>query len=134
MAQLANLSIDELEAALQQKKQEHRAELAERHRELSSQLRELEKEMDEIDGVKSSRRAGGAGGARPKNKVKLREAIVAALKGDKKGKTKDEIAETVLKSGYRTDSADFPNIVYQTLHRNQAMFKRGADGRYTLAK
>ena len=137
MPDIAKASIDELEDALKARRQQRRAELEEQHRELSNQLRELEKEIDEIDGTKCVGRPRGAGrktGPRPKNDMNLKDAITAYLKGEKKGRSKDEIADGVKAGGYLSNSDNFGNIVYQTLHRNTEHFRRGKDGTYTLTK
>ena len=131
MADLQKASIEDLEQALQAKKDEHRNELLQRHRDLQSQVREIEAEIAALGG---NAPGGRKTGPRPKNKMKLKPAIMELLKGEKKGLTKDEIAEGVVANGYATTSDNFGNIVYQTLHRNQETFKRGPAGRYTLGK
>lgn len=131
MAELSKMSLDELEAAIKQKKAERRNELKARHQELSAQLHEVESELNELDGTAGKPRGGT--GSRPKNSMSLREAIAKAIRSSKKGLTKDEIAEAVKADGYKSNSDNFGTIVYQTLYKHEE-FVRNGNGKYSLAK
>ena len=130
MADLSKLSLDELEKAIQAKKNERRDELVQRHSELTAELRNLEAELSELDG---GPRGGRKYGPRPKNSANLKDTIAGVLTGDRKGKTKDEIVDAVLATGYKTKSDNFGTIVYQTLYKHDE-FVRNEKGRYTVAK
>ena len=128
MATLENLSIDELEAALAEKRNQQKDELETQRLELLQQVKEIEGKIAEITGNKYP---NGRGGPRHSNSMSLKEAITNVLRGSKKGFTKDEIADAVQTLGYKSTSDKFAGIVYQTLYKHDE-FVRGDDRRYTL--
>jgi hypothetical protein len=70
---------------------------------------------------------GGGGGRRPKNEMTLTEALEKVLKGRTMGVP--DIADAVLKSGYRTNSSKFRTQVNIALIKNG--FKRTGRGMYS---
>lgn len=145
------MSLSELEEAIASKRSE-----------LQSRREELMEELSSIDSVlgamgtgsggsapakrgpgrpKGSKNAGvakkggkgGRRGPRPKNDMSMKEAITKALEGKKGGLTLDEVAEGVKAIGYKSNSANFKNVVYQNLYGNKEMFPKNDDGKYTLS-
>lgn len=70
----------------------------------------------------------GRRGRRPKNEMSLRDALLQSLRGKTMGV--EEAMNSVLKSGYRSSSANFRTIVNQAL-LNKKLFKNVDRGRYT---
>lgn len=114
------------------------AELRRRNRAVSQLVKRREKLVAKLAAVDEQiRQAGGALGAgggirvRPKNDMSLADALAKVLKGKTMGVT--EVAEAVLKEGYRSNAANFRTIVNQTLIKNKSMFKKVGRGQYTAA-
>ena len=82
-------------------------------------------------GTPKKRGGGGRRGPRAKNDMSMKEAIAKALEGKKDGLTLDEVAEAVKAIGYKSNSANFKNVVYQNLYGNKDMFPKD-DGKYTV--
>jgi len=72
---------------------------------------------------------------RPKNKRPLRQTINEILGRNKKGLTLAQIADKTLASGYKSNSTDFKNVVYQCLYGNDEFSHDDKSGTYkTTAK
>ena len=76
---------------------------------------------------------GGAGG-RARNEVSLVEAMSKVLSAAGKPLGVGDITEGVLKSGYRSNSANFRAIVNQTLIKERKNFTATDRGVYALKK
>lgn len=76
------------------------------------------------------KKAGARKGARkrPRNAMSLEQALAATLQGKAMGVT--EVAEAVLKNGYKTSADNFRTIVNQTLIKSP-LFKKLERGVYT---
>jgi hypothetical protein len=125
------------------------AELRKRDAELEMRRDELLKELEDIDatldnaapaapvkrspgrlrGSGGGRKKTGHRGSRPRNKGSLAEALADVLKGKTLGVT--EAAEAAIKSGYKTNAANFRTIVNQTLLKRGDLFKKVGRGQYT---
>lgn len=145
MSELDGMSVAELEAVLDRKRA-HLQTLADRREALQAELAEVEGELASLGGSAPRRRGrpagstnkakktGGLRGKRPKNKLTMKKSIIKALESSKNGLTLRELAVVVKKSGYKSDSSNFENVVYQCLHNNKAMFPKDGDGKYSVAK
>lgn len=124
-ASLSNISTAEL----------HR-EMAVRQRKVDRLNARREKLLGHLDYVQAELASMGAltasGGvrSRPKNDQTLVEAISDLIDGKTLSVT--EIAEQVVKRGYKTTAANFRTIVNQALIRETKIFKKVARGQYTL--
>lgn len=145
MAGLDKLSIADLEAALLQKR-EYQAELVTRRQKLERELSEIDGEIAALGGGSSPRRGrppgkksakkakgrrGAPRGPRPENKMTMKGAVTKVLEKSKSGLTLSETAAAVLKLGYKSNAANFENVVYQCLYNN-AEFSKGDDGKYNV--
>lgn len=138
---LNNVSLQDLLAQLK-KHQARLPKLQRKEKKLLKQLAAVQAEIAALGGAVQARPASikgsgkkpgrpvGKGGKRPKNKVKLADAIVAVLSKDKSVTVKDIIA-AVKANGYVSTSKTFGTIVYQTLGRDKRV-KRAGRGKYQL--
>ena len=146
------MSLSELEEAIASK----RSELQSRREELVEELSSIDSVLGAMGSGSSAsapakrgpgrpkgsknaaaatkKRGGGGGrrGPRPKNDMSMKEAIAKALEGKKDGLTLDEVAAEVKAIGYKSNSANFKNVVYQNLYGNKDMFPKNDDGKYTV--
>lgn len=81
-------------------------------------------------GPKSAAKQAG-GRKRPRNKMNLADALVSVLEKDKPKSVKTLIAD-VKAAGYKTTSANFDTIVYQTLSRQKNRIVKVGRGLYKL--
>ena len=149
-SKLDNMSLEELEAAITRK----RSELAERRDDLLQELSRIDSALGAMGGAagggtpaapakrrgrppgsKNTTKASkkGKSGPRPKNKLKMKDAITKALEGKKDGLTLQEVADAVAALGYKSNSDNFKNVVYQALYNNKDQFPRGEDSKFRIA-
>lgn len=99
---------------------------------LESQIREY---GGSVGASKGSSRMGmtarGTPRKRPVNETGLAEALHATLKGKTMGVT--EVAQAVVKDGYKTTAENFRTIVNQALLKHRKLFKKVSRGQYTTA-
>ena len=114
---LSDMPIAELERVLNIRKRDILA-LAKKRDKLKAELDEVERQLAEISGdsgtIKGHNRARYL--TRPKNEKSLRLTVFDVLKEHPKGLKISEIAQKVLDSGYKTNSANFNNVLYQCLY------------------
>jgi len=134
---MQKLSTDELQAELERREREA-VKLAAKRDKLLAQVAEIDEELASYGyeavngraaGSRSRSRAGG-GRKRPKNDMSLVDALKKAMAGKTMGVT--EAAEAAKKVGYRSSSANFRNIVNQTLLKNPDVFKKVDRGQYAV--
>ncbi len=119
-------SIADLRAEL--KTRDARIKKLERKRErLIDSLAEIDAQIAKSTGIASP----GIGGKRPRNAMKLDEAIMTVLAG--KELTAPEIIEGLQALGYVSTSANFRTIVYQKMS-SHPLIKRVRRGVYTTKK
>jgi hypothetical protein len=132
---LEKLPTDELEKELRRRERAAHRLVAKRER-LLSQIAEIDAELAdfgyEAGGAPSGTNGRRGGRKRPKNEMSLVEALEKALKGKTMGVS--EAADAAQNLGYRSSSANFRNIVNQTLLKHTDVFKKVGRGQYTLKK
>ncbi len=134
-ASLQRVSTDVLMREVARREREAGKLVQERER-LLARIEEIDSELAAFGEVPAgpgattrvAKKRGGKRGPRPKNSVTLEEAIVQTLGGKTMGVT--EIAQAVLKSGYKTNAENFRTMVNQTLLRSDKI-KKVARGKYT---
>ncbi|MDX2132183.1 MAG: hypothetical protein SFY69_09030 [Planctomycetota bacterium] len=92
---------------------------------LNAQLRELG------ESTGSGRGRGSQGATRRDNSGTLASALAAVLKGKQMGVT--EVADAVVKAGYKTNAENFRTIVNACLLKHKDLFKKVSRGQYTAA-
>ncbi len=97
---------------------------------LLAQVAEIDAELASYgyEAVGGTAPAGG-GRRRPRNTMNLVDALSTVLKNKTMGVS--EAAEAVENLGYRSSSANFRNIVNQTLLKHKGNFKKVGRGQYT---
>jgi hypothetical protein len=130
---LDKLSTEQLEAELRRRERSAQRLVNKRER-LLSQIAEIDAELASYGYEAGEVPVGGngrrGGRKRPKNEMSLVEALEKALKGKTMGVS--EAADAAQKLGYRSSSANFRNIVNQTLLKHPDVFKKVGRGQYTL--
>lgn len=125
---LSQVSATELQAELARRQRRVRTLVRRRDRLLEA-AKALGDEITALGGTAAVSPAGPALASGRRNEVNLVEALKNAL--GNKAMTVPEAAEAVLKSGYRTTSQSFRQIVNVTLIRNKE-FERVSRGRYRV--
>lgn len=124
------MSISQLETMLRNR----RAKLTQLMRERKAaqqRLDKIDRQISSIDGKAFS--GGGAGGGRMRNATSLVATMESVLRGSSKPMKVGDIVEAVLKTGYRTTSANFRGIVNQTLIKEK-QFSSAGRGLYQMKK
>jgi len=134
---MKKLSTDELQAELD-RRERAAVRLAAKRDKLLAQVAEIDEELASFGyeavngrgtGSRSRSHAGG-GRKRPKNDMSLVDALQKAMGSKTMGVT--EAAEAAQKVGYKSSSANFRNIVNQTLLKNSDVFKKVGRGQYAV--
>ena len=121
-----NLSIDELERLLAQRRN--------RVNKLMKQREKLEAKMDALDQEIASLGGNGHGRrTRARNDMSLVDAIEAVMQQGGKPMRVGDITDAVQAAGYRSNSANFRGIVNQTLIKDKR-FSQAERGLYQLKK
>ena len=121
------LSTDELQAELARRERAAQR-LATKREKLLAQVAEIDAELADW-GYEAVGGARGGGRKRPRNEMNLVDTLAKALKGKTMGVS--EAADAAQKMGYRSSSANFRNIVNQTLLKHPNQFKKVGRGLYT---
>ncbi|MCA9647193.1 MAG: hypothetical protein KC492_41175 [Myxococcales bacterium] len=132
---LATIDTEALSAELQ-RRERALVSLERKHTKLMDQLVAVEAEIEALGGPagaspRTRKAASGratSGRKRPRNDMKLDDALAKLLKGKTMGVT--EAAEAVQKAGYKTSAANFRTIVNQTMLKSPKI-KKVARGQYT---
>ena len=124
-SQIASMSLIEIKGELTRRERSVGA-LARRHERLLAKIRAVEQQIAELGGGISTGSVSGR--SRPRNKMKLVDALAQVLKG--KTMSVGDAMEAVQKAGYQTTSPSFRVIVNQSL-LSSGRFKRVERGMYT---
>jgi hypothetical protein len=125
---LSGISVEDLNRELR-RRQSSAGRLVRKRDKLAARLAAMDEEIAGLGvtvGGRSNR--GATGRPRPRNEIKLVDALSTAL--DDKTMSVTEVAEAVQKAGYRTSSPSFRTIVNQALIAS-GKFKRVGRGQYT---
>lgn len=131
---LKGISIVELQQELR-RRQAGASSLIRKREALAAKLAKVDADLASLGiqggrgGGKSAPMAGGR--KRPVNDMNLVEYLQKVLKGKTMGVT--EVANAVMKAGYKTTAANFRTIVNQTLIKHKTIFKKVERGQYTAA-
>ena len=110
-------------------------QLERERRKVQSRLDSIDRQIEQLGG--SSGRGGrgsGGGGGRARNEMSLVAAMEKVLNGSGKPMRVGDISDAVLRSGYRTNSANFRGIVNQTLIKERKRFQSAGRGIYQSKK
>ncbi len=73
-------------------------------------------------------------GARPKNERSLRDVISELLGKSKKGLTLEELTSKIVEAGYKSNSSNFSNMIYQNIYNSEGIVKDPETGCYSLVQ
>lgn len=132
MAKSVNqMSVAELEKALSARRERIDSLMADRDQ-ILRELDKVEGKIRDLGGSFSGRRAQGRRGPRAKNEKPLWGYVEDILGRSKRGVTIEELEKKVLASGYKTNSNNFRNVIYQCLYHAEEVSHDSSTGRYIL--
>ena len=129
------MTIAQLENVLSNRRAQLNDLLKERNR-AQQRLETIERQIARVAGrgfSNGNSGSAGAGGGRVRNAASLVQTMESILKGSGKPMPVGDITQAVLKTGYRTTSANFRSIVNQTLIKEK-QFSSAGRGLYQLKK
>ena len=147
------INVAELEKMLDQRKSLVQ-ELGKKREALHKQLAEIEEQLTAIVGGQAMSAVKGTGarrgrppgsgnkkprgskkrGSRPKNERSLRDVISDILGKSKKGLTLEELVPKVVEAGYKSNSTNFSNMIYQNIYNSEGIAKDPSTGCYSLVQ
>ncbi len=129
----SDLSVAELERILSSRKSKLDS-LTKKKTKLQKDLTFVEKQISQLVGRQSAAAAVGRRKVlkRPKNAKPLSQCVTEILGKNKKGLTLAGLAEKVLELGYKTNSSNFNNVLYQCLYNSESFFHDEKSGCYRL--
>jgi len=130
---VSDMSVADLEKALQSKRGKL-DDLSNQRDRLRKQLESVEGKIQTLGGTPADpgKQKGGRRGKRVKNAMPLSGYVEEVLGRTKKGFTVDEVEQKVLEAGYKTNSKNFRNVVYQCLYHAENIVQDEKSGRHQL--
>jgi hypothetical protein len=130
------LSMSDLQRMLNDRKSQL-GSLEKRRERLQKELDVVDRRIDELEG-----RGGGAVRSRtrrraikrPENVKSLHAYVKETLAKNKKGLTLEELSNKVLSAGYKTNSTNFKNVLYQCVYNSSEVRHDEKSGTYKLVK
>lgn len=126
-------SVAELEKILDERKGQLQ-DLAKRRDQAQKELDKIDSEIQDLVGP------GGTIGKfrrrrrRVKNDMSLRSVVKEILGKNKKGFTLADLADKVTETGYKSNSRNFRNVLYQCLYNTEGIVHDDATGCYRLER
>ena len=129
----AEMSVAQLERLLSSRKAQLENLKMKRTR-LQRELERVEKRITTLEGSSKTAisRRRRRSRKRPRNAKSLHEFVLEILGKNKKGLELAPLAQEVLAAGYKTNSKDFNNVVYQCVFKSKVMVRDEKSGRYRL--
>lgn len=124
----SDMSVAQLEKLLHARKSQLDSLTKQRER-LQKELDRVEKKINSIEGSSVMRRRPSR---RPRNEKSLHSLVTELLTKNKKGYSLSALSEKVLESGYKTNSTNFKNVLYQCLYNADEIEHDPASGNYRL--
>lgn len=130
MTKLANdMSVAQLEKLLHARKSQLDSLTKQRER-LQRELDRVERKISSIEGTNGVVRRRPS--RRPRNEKSLHALVNELLGKNRKGYSLADLAEKVLESGYKTNSTNFKNVLYQCLYNADEIEHDPTSGNYRL--
>ena len=128
------MTVSDLERLLDTKKTQLNAALKKRATFLKD-LEQVEKRIRELEGKpRTTRKKTRRVRRRARNKVPLPAVVTEILAKSKKGLSLSELREKVLATGYKSNSANFKNVLYQCLYNSKKFIHDEKTKTYRLRK
>jgi len=135
MAKARNeLSVADLQRLLE-RKQARLAALLKKRQSLQKTLAKVEKQIAGLEGSKSrsgTQKRRRKPGRRVKNARPLNVVVTEILSKTKAGLKVADLTVKVLATGYKSKSANFKNVVHQTLYNSDKIVRDKVTGKYRL--
>ncbi len=125
------LSISDVERLLEEKKS-HLERLVGQREQLQKRIDDLDRQMQAAVSLEGPRRRMGR--PRLSNVAPLRTVVLEVLKKNKKGLVLSELTTKVIEAGYKSQSANFQNVIYQCLYYTPEIEQDASTKRYSLKK
>jgi len=122
MSSARNLTIGQLEKELAEKRG--------RVKKLTEQRAAIDREIKELVGKGTVRRRKPV--KKAENPTSLKDAVHAILGKVKNGYPLAELAEKILAAGYKTNSKNFRNVLYQCVYNDKAVVYDDDSGTYKM--
>lgn len=130
----APLSIADLERILDERRDELQALLRKREK-AQKELDKLDAEIqDAMNPNAPIGRARRRGGPRVKNETSLRKVVEGILSKTKKGLSLPDLVNKVAETGYKSNSRNFKNVVYQSVYNSENIVHDDATGCYRIER
>jgi hypothetical protein len=127
----ANISVAELEKLLLVRKQQL-DDLLTRKAQLQSALVEVDQEIAQMQGATPQNAYSASARGKLVNEKSLREYVVQILGEAQCGMSLSDLSAKVLAAGYRTESNNFRNVLYQCLYNTKDVYHDEKTGTYRL--
>jgi hypothetical protein len=125
----ASLSLADLEKLMEERQAQVEALLKKREQ-VVVEIESLDAEIkDFLTGGPSVRR-----GKRAKNAAPLRTVMLEVLGKNKKGLSLHDLSQQISSTGYKSNSRNFKNVVYQCLYNTKSVVHDEATGLYRVVK
>lgn len=130
---LKDCSVSELERILETRKSEL-AKLLKNREKLLKDLQRVEKRIKTLEGRKTTgAKRKRKSQKRARNAKSLRKVVTEILSRNKKGVALDALSKKVLATGYKSNSSNFKNVLYQCLYNFDDFEHDKKSGAYRLA-
>jgi hypothetical protein len=130
---LDSMTIAQLEGLLSTRRT-RLTQLARDRKKAQTKLDAIDRQIAQLNGrAMRGGGGGGGGGGRVRNETSLVQAMATVLKDGKPMRVGD-IADAVMRGGYRSNSANFRGIVNQTLIKERKQFQSAGRGLYQIKK
>ena len=130
----SELSVADLQRMLE-RKQSRLAALLKKRQSLQKTLATVEKQIAALEGSKSrsgTQKRRRKPGRRVKNARPLHVVVTEILSKTKAGLKVADLAEKVAATGYKSKSANFKNVVHQTLYNSDNIVRDKQTGKYRM--
>ncbi len=130
---LKDCSVSELERMLKARKTELESLIKKREK-ILKELSVIEKRIKALEGRKQSTgpKQRRKSRKRPKNAKSLRSTVTEVLSRNKKGFALDPLSKRVLATGYKSNSGNFKNVLYQCLYNHEEFVHDEKTGLYRV--
>ena len=130
---LKDCSVTDLERMLKSKKTELENLIKQREKQLK-ELSLIEKRIKVLEGRKQAagRKQRRKSGKRVKNAHSLRSTVTEVLSKNKSGIALDPLSKRILATGYKSNSGNFKNVLYQCLYNHDEFIHDKKTGLYRV--
>lgn len=131
-----DLSVADLQKLLNDR-QSQLTSLEKRRKRLQKELDVVERRIDELEGrggTPGRRRTTRRGVKRPNNVQSLHAYVKETLGKNRAGLSLEDLANSVLGAGYKTNSSNFKNVLYQCVYNSKEVKHDDKSGTYKLVK